>query len=148
MATAFENIISGVWPGRFEWADDVCVAFSTIKPIVSGHVLVVPRHPYPRWTLAPEEVATHLMAVARHIGQAQEQAFDVPASGLVIAGFEVPHTHLHVIPMRSEEDIRFANAHTEPDDQMDAAAEALREALRQAGHGAHVPAALGSPDLV
>ena len=133
MSTVFEKIISGDIPGRFEWADEVCVAFSTIEPIATGHVLVVPRHPWAKWTDAPEEVATHLMVVARTIGIAQEAAFDVPRSGLMIAGFEVPHTHLHVVPMRSEADIAFANAHPVPDAELDRAAEALRAQLRESG---------------
>lgn len=147
MSTVFEKIISGEFPGRFEWADEVCVAFSTIEPMAPGHVLVVPRHPWAKWTDAPEEVATHLMVVARTIGLAQEAAFGVPRSGLVIAGFEVPHTHLHVVPMRSEADIAFANAHPAPDEELDRAAEELRAALRTAGHGAHVPTELGSAAL-
>ena len=65
MSTVFENIISGVWPGRFVWADDLCVAFATIEPTSPGHVLVVPRCPYEAWTDAPSDVAAHIMKVAR-----------------------------------------------------------------------------------
>ena len=48
MSTVFDNIITGVWPGRFVWADDLCVAFATIEPTSPGHVLVVPRTSYRR----------------------------------------------------------------------------------------------------
>ena len=92
MSTIFDNIITGVWPGRFVWADDLCVAFATIEPTSPGHVLVVPRCPYEAWTDAPSDVAAHLMKVARAIGVAQKAAFGVPRAGLAIAGFEVPHT--------------------------------------------------------
>ena len=57
MATLFESIIAGDVPGRFVWADDQCVAFATIEPTSPGHVLVVPRSPYPKWTDAPAPVA-------------------------------------------------------------------------------------------
>lgn len=139
MTTVFENIISGVWAGRFVWTDDECVAFATIEPTSPGHVLVVPRTPYEKWTDAPSNVATHLMKVARIIGIAQEKAFGVPRSGLVIAGFEVPHTHLHVIPLRTEADVLLSNAVKATDEELDKAMTKLRDTLLSQGHGSHVP---------
>ena len=147
MSTVFENIISGVWPGRFVWADDLCVAFATIEPTSPGHVLVVSRCPYEAWTDAPSDVAAHLMKVARAIGLAQKAAFGVPRAGLAIAGFEVPHTHLHVIPLRDETDILLSKATPASDKDLDATMAALREALLAAGHKAHVPATMSSPTL-
>lgn len=147
MSTIFDNIITGVWPGRFVWADDVCVAFATIEPTSPGHVLVVPRTPYESWTDAPSDVAAHLMKVARAIGLAQKSAFGVARSGLVIAGFEVPHTHLHVIPLRDESDVLLSKAAPASDDELDAAITTLREALLAAGHGAHVPSSMKSAAL-
>ena len=147
MSTVFENIISGVWPGRFVWADDLCVAFATIEPTSPGHVLVVPRSPYDAWTDAPSDVAAHLMKVARAIGLAQKAAFGVPRAGMAIAGFEVPHTHLHVIPLRDETDILLSKATPASDEDLDATMAALREALLAAGHKAHVPATMSSPAL-
>lgn len=147
MSTVFENIISGVWPGRFVWADDLCVAFATIEPTSPGHVLVVPRIPYEAWTDAPSDVAAHLMQVARAIGRAQRDAFGVPRAGLAIAGFEVPHTHLHVIPLRDETDILLSKATPAPGEELDEAMNALREALLAAGHAAHVPPSMGSAAL-
>ena len=147
MSTIFDNIISGVWPGRFVWADDLCVAFATIEPTSPGHVLVVPRCPYEAWTDAPSDVAAHLMKVARAIGLAQKAAFGVPRAGMAIAGFEVPHTHLHVIPLRDETDILLSKAAPASDEELDAAMTSLREALLVAGHKAHVPPSMGSAEL-
>ena len=147
MSTVFEKIISGEWSGRFVWADDLCVAFATIEPTSPGHVLVVPRCPYEAWTDAPSDVAAHLMKVARAIGVAQKAAFGVPRAGLAIAGFEVPHTHLHVIPLRDETDILLSKATPASDKDLDATMAALREALLAAGHRAHVPATMSSPAL-
>lgn len=148
MSTVFEKIIEGAIPGRFVWADDVCVAFSTIAPVAPGHVLVVPRHPYPSWTQTPEDVDAHLFAVARTIGRAQVRAFGVPRAGVIVAGFEVEHTHIHVIPARTERDCSLQYAvHDVAGDQLDAAAEKLRAQLRADGHATNVPARLGSPAL-
>ncbi len=147
MASVFSKIISGEWPGRFVWADQVCVAFATIEPTAPGHVLVVPREPYPKWTDTPHDVASHLMGVAHIIGQAQEDAFRVPRAGLVIAGFEVPHTHLHVIPLRSEADILFTQATQASAEELDDAMHRLRDTLIARGHGAQVPHSMNSLTL-
>lgn len=147
MSTVFENIISGAWAGRFVWADDLCVAFATIEPTSPGHVLVVPRTPYEAWTDTPADVAAHLMTVARTIGLAQKAAFDVPRAGLAIAGFEVPHTHLHVIPLRDETDLALSEAAPASDEELDSTMTALRGALCAAGHTAHVPTDMSSAAL-
>ncbi|MFF1528323.1 HIT family protein [Cellulomonas sp. NPDC058312] len=148
MTTLFSRIIDGEIPGRFVWADEHAVAFGTIAPITDGHVLVVPRAEVPRFTDADDDLLAHLTGVAKAIGRAQETAWDAPRAALVVAGFEVPHLHLHVLPVWGEGELSFANArHDVPAEQLDAAAERLRTALRAAGHGAHVPAALGSPAL-
>jgi diadenosine tetraphosphate (Ap4A) HIT family hydrolase len=148
MATLFTKIIDGEIPGRFVWADDVAVAFATIAPITDGHVLVVPRVEVDQLTDAPDELLAHLTSVAKSIGQAQKAAWDAPRAALLVAGFEIPHLHLHVLPAWDEASLTFANArHDVPVDELDAAAERLRAALRDAGHGAHVPARLGSPAL-
>ncbi|MEN0128188.1 MAG: HIT family protein [Brevundimonas sp.] len=148
MATLFTRIIDGNIPGRFVWADDVAVAFATIAPITDGHVLVVPREEYVQLTDAPDELLAHLIAVAKTIGLAQQAAWDAPRAALLVAGFEVPHLHLHVLPAWDEASLSFANARTDvPAEQLDAAVERLRAALVDAGHGAQVPASLGSPAL-
>lgn len=146
--TLFSRIIAGEIPGRFVWADDRAVAFGTIAPITDGHVLVVPRAEVAQLTDADDDLLAHLVVVAKAIGRAQQAAWDAPRTALLVAGFEVPHLHLHVLPAWGEAELSFANARQDvPAADLDAAAERLRGALRDAGHGAHVPAALGSPTL-
>jgi diadenosine tetraphosphate (Ap4A) HIT family hydrolase len=148
MATLFTRIVDGEIPGRFVWSDEVCVAFATIAPISPGHVLVVPRAEVDRFTAAPDELLAHLMTVAKIVGTAQEKAFGAPRAALLVAGFEVPHLHLHVLPAWGEAHLSFADAKPDtPGDELDAAMETLRDALRDAGHGDHVPVRLGSPAL-
>lgn len=143
MSTVFEKIISGEWPGRFVWAEESVVAFATIAPTAPGHVLVVPRHPWSKWTEVPADVRARLFEVAAHISAVQESVFGVERSGLVIAGFEVPHTHLHVIPCRSEADVLLSNASQASDEELDQAMTALREGLIEAGHEQAVPPTMG-----
>lgn len=148
MTTLFTKIIDGEIPGRFVWADDVAVAFTTIAPITDGHTLVVPRDEVVELTQASDDLLAHLTRVAKVVGQAQQVAWSSPRVALLVAGFEVPHLHLHVLPAWDESSLTFANArHDVPAEDLDAAAERVRSALRDAGHGAHVPVALGSPAL-
>ncbi|MGB9278759.1 MAG: HIT family protein [Pseudonocardiaceae bacterium] len=135
MPTLFSRIIEGGIPGRFVWRDERCVAFLTIAPLRPGHTLVVPRSEIDEWTDADDDLLTHLVVVAKHIGAAQKAAFDAPRAGLIIAGFEVPHLHVHVFPAWGIDDFDFANANPDPDPiELDAAADTLRQALQQAGH--------------
>lgn len=148
MSTLFTKIIAGDIPGRFVWADDVAVAFGTIAPITEGHVLVVPRAEIVQLTEAPDDVLAHLMVVAKTIGQAQQSAWSAPRAALLVAGFEVDHLHLHVLPAWGEAELSFRNARTDvPASELDEAATRLRDTLIAQGHGAHVPATLTSATL-
>ena len=148
MSTLFTKIIAGDIPGRFVWADDVAVAFGTIAPITDGHMLVVPRAEIVQLTEAPDDLLAHLMVVAKAIGLAQQQAWSAPRAALLVAGFEVDHLHLHVLPAWGEAELSFRNARTDvPAEELDAAAERIRATLRDQGHAAHVPTTLSSPAL-
>lgn len=134
MTTLFTRIIDGELPGRFVWRDEEVVAFLTINPITPGHTLVVPRAEIDHWLDLPTELAERCMAVAQAIGQAQMAAFSPRRIGLIIAGLEVPHTHLHLVPIDTEADLSFAKADPSPDPAaLDDAAERLRAALRAQG---------------
>lgn len=134
MTTIFTRIIDGELPGRFVWRDDECVAFLSIAPLRAGHTLVVPRVEVDHWLDLPVALSQHLMGVAHEIGRAQMEAFTPARVGLIIAGLEVPHTHVHVVPIEAERDLNFANADpTAPAAGLDDAATRLRAALRDRG---------------
>lgn len=135
MASVFTMIINGELPGRFVWKDGRCVAFLSINPLAPGHTLVVPREEVDHWIDLDPGLMNHLIGVAQKIGIAQQQAFDPVRIGLMIAGLEVPHAHIHVTPMRGAHDLDFESQDLAPDpDGLDAAAARLRDALRGLGH--------------
>ena len=135
MATIFTRIIAGEIPSRMVWEDDLCVAFLDVRPLAAGHCLVVPRAEVDQWTDLDPDVAAHLTTVAHAIGQAQKAEFTPARVGLMIAGFEVPHVHMHVIPIESMAQLDFANANTAPDQAaLDGHLVALRQRLADAGH--------------
>ncbi|WDF32344.1 HIT family protein [Arthrobacter agilis] len=140
MPTLFTRIIDGEIPGRFVWQDDDVVAFLTIAPITPGHTLVVPRREIEHWLEADADTLAKVMAVAQTIGRAQEKAFGAQRVGVLLEGYEVPHLHVHVWPTQSPADFDVKRVDPAPDPSaMDEAAEALRAALRAAGHGESVP---------
>jgi histidine triad (HIT) family protein len=140
MTTLFTKIIDGELPGRFVWSDDRAVGFLSINPLGPGHTLVVPRAEVDHWVDADAELVAHLTAVSHRIGKAVHTIWAPPRVGLLVAGFEVPHLHVHVFPAWDMAAFDFANAATSVDDvEQDANQSALKAALRDAGHGAHVP---------
>lgn len=143
----FTKIIDGEILGRFVWADDLCVAFATIEPVQPGHVLIVPREETDIYTDVAPETFAHMANVAQIIGKAQMQAFGVARPVMSLLGFDVPHTHVHVMPGNSQLDIRQSNAKLASDEDLDTAMSKLREALIDMGQGAHVPPNMYSPRI-
>lgn len=136
MPTIFTRIINGELPGRFVWRDEQSVAFLTINPIKPGHTLVVPRAEVDHWLDLPIPLAHHLTTVSRIVGRAIQEAFNPVKVGWIIAGLEVPHVHIHLIPIHQLQDLNFANANPNPKpEDLEHAAEAIRSRLRAAGHG-------------
>lgn len=135
MPSIFSRIIQGELPGRFVWRDDLVVAFLTIAPLRPGHTLIVPIEEVDHWLDCEPELMNRLTTVAHKVGRAVQEAFSPVKVGLMIAGLEVAHTHLHIVPISGLQDLDFANADANPDPTaMDAAAEKIRAALRSAGH--------------
>jgi diadenosine tetraphosphate (Ap4A) HIT family hydrolase len=140
VATVFSKIINGELPGRFVWSDDQVVAFLSINPLGPGHVLVVPREEVDQWLDAPEGLFDRVMTVARAVGSVIRDTWSPPRVALMVAGFEVPHLHVHVHPAWGLEAFDFSTAESDPDQaEMDRHAETIRAGLRAAGHGDVVP---------
>ena len=132
MPTIFTRIIDGEIPSRFVYSDDVCVAFMDVRPLAPGHVLVVPRAEVDQWTDLETDTVAHLMTVAHRVGQAQRDVLSPARIGLMIAGFEVPHVHVHVVPMNDMADLDFRQADPAPDQvEVERIHAALCEALAQ-----------------
>jgi histidine triad (HIT) family protein len=134
MPTIFTMIIEGEIPGTFVWRDDRCVAFMSINPLRDGHVLVVPREEVDHWIDCPPDLRDHLFEVSQSIARAVDQVWSPEKVGLMIAGLEVPHLHLHVVPIDGVHDLDFANAATSVDrEDLETAATSIRSALTGMG---------------
>lgn len=130
MATIFTRIIDGELPGRFVFTDERCVAFLSINPLRPGHVLVVPRVEVEHWIDLPADEWDHLTTVARRLGRALQRAYAPAKVGMMLAGLEVPHVHIHLVPIDGIHDLDFDNADPDPsDDDLDDAATTVRAAI-------------------
>ncbi len=140
MPSVFSAIIAGDLPGRFVWEDEDVVAFLTIAPVTPGHTLVVPRKEIDHWQDVDPAIFAKVTAVAQAIGRGVRKGWDAPRAGLLIAGIEVPHLHLHVFPAWEMGNFDIAGADTNPTpESMDAAHTTLKAALRDLGYGENVP---------
>lgn len=126
MASVFSKIIAGDLPGHFVWQDDVCVGIMTIAPIREGHVLVIPREEIDHWHHVPAEDMAHMVIVSQKIAAALQKAYPSTRVGMMIAGLEVPHTHLHLVPIDTMGDLDFAHAKQADADSLSAAAEKIK----------------------
>ena len=117
------------------------MAFLSNRPLRPGHTLVVPRLEVDHWLDVDPQILAHLTKIAQVIGRAQMAAFNPARVGMIIAGLEVPHLHIHVVPIRDMHDLDFGNQDPSPDPKvMDDAAQALRDGVRKLGFGESVPA--------
>lgn len=131
MASIFTRIINREIPGRLIHEDEICIAMLDIRPLHPGHTLVIPKEEIDEWTDLSPATVTHLMEVAHRIAKAQKSVVDCERIGLMIAGFEVAHTHVHVVPLQSMANLDFRNADVSPRaDELDVMADALRNALQ------------------
>ena len=130
MATVFTKIINGEIPGTFVHRDERCVVFMSINPMAPGHALVVPLEEIDHWIDADPELTAHLFSVSQRVARAQERAFGCEKVGLIIAGYEVPHTHIHLVPTDDMSQLSFANAAASVDrDDLESWADRIRTEL-------------------
>ncbi len=129
MASIFTMIINGDIPGHFVYRDDTCVAFLSIEPLTEGHTLIVPVQEVDHWIDLDTDLAGHLMRVAQLVGKAIDTLYSPRRVGLMIVGDEVPHVHIHVMPIDSARDLDFANARPASSDELAGVAERLVDAI-------------------
>lgn len=130
MPSIFTRIIAGELPSHVVHRDETCISFLSINPLAPGHALVVPIREVDQWLDLEESEVAHLFLIARRIGDAQRRVFSPQRVGVIVAGYEVPHCHVHVVPTNSMRELDFANAASSVDHaQLAEYAASLRDAL-------------------
>lgn len=134
MASIFTKILAGELPGHYVWKDDTCFAIMTIQPIRAGHLIVIPNQAVNHWDDVPPAIAAHLMQVSQLIAKGIKAVVPCKRVGVTVIGLEVPHTHIHLIPIDDMADMDFKNARALPQDELAATAARIRQALVRQGH--------------
>lgn len=105
--TIFSKIIAGEIPSYKIAEDDQFFAFLDIFPLVEGHVLVIPKLEVDKFFDVPDEYLSRMLVFAKPIAKAMEKAFSCNRVGLSVIGLEVPHAHLHLVPINGMDDLNF-----------------------------------------
>lgn len=113
MATIFSRIISGEIPCHKVAEDDTCLAFLDIRPIVFGHTLVIPKKEVDYIFNLEDDQLTHLHLFAKRVALVLEREVPCLRIGVMVAGLEVPHAHIHLVPMNSIGELSFTNPRPE-----------------------------------
>lgn len=103
----FLKIISKEIPAAIVAEDDDFICFLDIAPLVRGHVLVVPKVEVDKIYDASDDMLSRMLVFAKPIAQAIEKAFDCKRCGFSVVGLEVPHAHLHLVPINTADDLNF-----------------------------------------
>lgn len=119
--TIFSKIIAGEIPSYKIAEDENFFAFLDIFPLVQGHVLVVPKIETDKFFDLSDEYLSKMLVFAKPIAHAIEKTFDCNRCGISVVGLEVPHAHLHLMPINSADDLNFTN------DKLKLSAEELKE---------------------
>jgi len=129
MASLFSRIINGEIPCYKIAEDENCFAFLDISPLAKGHTLVVPKKETDYIFDIPDEEHKNLWNFAKKVAWAVENAIPCQRVGVAVIGLEVPHAHIHLIPLNKVSDMNFANPKLKiPDDEMNEIANRIRTA--------------------
>ena len=124
--TVFSKIVAGEIPCYKVAEDKDFLAFLDINPLAKGHTLVIPKKEVDYIFDLDTEPYTGLMAFARRVAKALKKAIDCQRVGVAVLGMEVPHTHVHLIPLQKESDMNFSNPKKEfSSDEMSAIADQI-----------------------
>ena len=130
MASIFSKIISGEIPCYKVAEDDRCLSFLDIRPIVFGHTLVIPKMEVDYIFDMDDEYLTHMHVFAKRVAHVLREEVPCLRIGIMVAGLEVPHAHIHLVPMQSIGDLSFTNPRPEfPKEKMQELTERLWERL-------------------
>jgi histidine triad (HIT) family protein len=111
MATIFSKIISGEVDNYKIYEDEKTYAFLTIRPHMKGHMLVIPKIEVDHWDDVPEEYYVAMWDTARKMAKLIKEKFNPIRVGVMIAGFEVPHAHIHLVPSNDIHDLDTAKTY-------------------------------------
>ena len=133
MASLFTKIINGEIPCEKLLENENFIAFMDINPINPGHTLVVPKKEIDYFFDLDKNLLSEILLFARELIPAIETVVSCQRVGLMVAGLEIPHAHLHLVPMISEGDLTFARAKPAKPEELAKLAEKIRKVIKERG---------------
>ncbi|MBT0606884.1 HIT family protein [Aequorivita echinoideorum] len=129
MATVFTKIIEGEIPSYKVAEDDNFIAFLDINPNAKGHTLCVPKEEVDKIFEMGEHMYLQLMQFSRKVAKALEKTVACKRVGMAVVGLEVPHVHVHLIPLNDMDDFRFTKKTKMTSEEFEKLAEAIQEKM-------------------
>lgn len=130
MPTLFTRIIKGEIPCHKLAESDRYLSFLDVRPICPGHSLVIPKKEIDYVFDIDDELLGGLMVFAKKVAEAIRKEVECKRIGVMVAGLEVPHAHIHLVPIRSVLDLNFANAKPAAQEELSALAAKIRSHIR------------------
>ncbi|MEI6755894.1 MAG: HIT family protein [bacterium] len=129
----FTKIAKGQAEGEILYRDETCFIMLTIAPHAEGHCMVIPLEQVDNWEELDHGTYIHCLDIAKKMAKLLKSIYNAPKIGLSIVGFQVPHTHIHLIPIRKESDIDHTNAVRKDLTELRPVADKLRSAILAQG---------------
>lgn len=130
MASLFTKIINREIPGHIVAENEKFIAFLDIMPLVNGHTLIVPKQEIDYIFDHEDDTLKEMMVFAKKVAQAIKQTIPCKRVGIAVIGLEVPHTHMHLVPMNTMNDINFTRPKLKPTaEELEATAKKITEAF-------------------
>ena len=129
MPSVFSRIVAREIPAHILHEDSEFLAFLDVRPIREGHTLVVPKAEIDDLFELPDSLLSNLLVFAKPVAHAIKEVTQAKRVGAVVLGLEVPHAHVHLVPLDAEADLNFRRARPAEDEELAAMAERIRAAL-------------------
>lgn len=130
MSSIFSKIVNGEIPCYKISENEKFLAFLDVFPLVHGHILVIPKKEVDYIFDMPDTDLAEMIVFAKHVAEAQKAAVKCKRIGIAVIGLEVPHAHIHLVPMNTVNDINFTQPKLKPsEDELRSMAEKIRSEL-------------------
>ena len=131
MSSIFSKIVSGEIPSHKIFENEKFLAFLDVAPLVHGHILVIPKKEVDYIFDIPDSDLAEMMVFAKGVAKAQKDAVTCKRIGIAVIGLEVPHAHIHLVPMNTANDVNFTQPKLKPTtEELSSMAEMIRSKLK------------------
>ena len=105
----FCKIINRELPSTIVYEDSLVISFLPLRPVVNGHIILTPKEHFDDYTKLPNDIASYLTKISQQLGHKIKEKFAAKKAGYLVAGIEVEHAHIHILPLYKANDITAAS---------------------------------------